>query len=385
MLRVYRFRLYPTRLQEESFWHTLDLLRGIYNAGLEERRDAWRKQGVSVTRAMQEKALTEIKHTCPAYAGVHTHLLQDVTTRLDRAFQAFFRRVKAGQTPGFPRFKGRDRYHTFTFKDAGRGNGAAFVAGGKRLRLAGIGNVKVKIHREMEGTLKTVGVTLDSDGHWYALVTRDVAPKPLPATGVETGIDVGLKAFLATSEGELVPNPRPLATARIRVERAQRKVSRRTKGSGRRRKARTLLARAHAHVRNVRRDFHHKTARGLVNRYDRIAVEDLNIKGLARGMIAKSVHDAAWGQFVTILANKAEESGRDLIRVDPRGTTQRCSGCDATVPKDLSVRVHDCPHCGLVLDRDVNAARNILRLGRSLRGAAPVGDGADPRSPLLVR
>lgn len=384
MLRVYRFRLYPTATQEAALGHTLGLLRAVYNAALEERCEAYRKQGVSITKAMQEKAITEIKHDCPAYATVHTHLLQDVIARLDRAFQAFFRRCKNGEKPGFPRFKGRDRYMTFTFKDAGKGNGAAFVAGGKRIRLSGIGNVKVKVHREMEGALKTIGVTRDGDGYWYALVTRDVPPTPLPATGQEAGLDVGLYSFVATSNGDTVANPRPLETARIRVERAQRKVSRRRKGSVRRRKARQELARAHAHIRNVRKDFHHKTTRDLVRRYDWIAVEDLNVKGLAGGMLARSIHDAGWAQFLGILIAKAEEAAREVIRVNPAGTSQQCSTCGATVPKDLSVRVHRCQHCGYVADRDVNAAQNILRLGRSLRGAAPVGDGADPRSLYLA-
>lgn len=378
VLRVYKFRLYPTAAQERALGHTLDLLRAVYNAALEERREAYRKQGVSITKAAQEKSLTEIKRDCPAYASVHTHLLQDVTTRLDRAFRGFFRRVKAGQAPGFPRFKARDRYNTFTFKDAGRGNGAAFVAGGKRVRLTGIGNVKVKVHREMEGALKTLGVTRDGCGHWYAIVTREVDPKPLPPTEREVGIDVGLATFAATSDGEMIANPRPLETARLRVERAQRRVSRRAKGSRRRRKARVLLAKAHAYVRDARRDFHHKTARSLVERHDRIVVEDLNVKGLARGMLAKSVHDAGWGQFLTILATKAEDAGREVVRVNPSGTSQQCSACGATVAKSLAVRVHRCP-CGYTDDRDVNAARNILRLGQSLRGVAPTEHRGEPR------
>jgi len=384
VIRVYRFRLYPTRAQEAALGNTLTRLRWLYNAALEERREAYRRQGVSITKAMQERALTAIKRELPDYAPLHTHLLQDVITRLDRAFQAFFRRVKAGHAPGFPRFKARDRFSTFTFKDAGKGNGAAVVAGGKRLRLHGIGNVKMKAHREMEGALKTIGVTLDSDGHWYALLTREGLPKPLPPTGRGVGIDVGLASFLATSDGDLVANPRPLEAARQKVVRAQRAVSRKRRGSRRRRKAVARLAKHHARVRNTRKDFHHKTARALVRRYDAISVEDLNIKGLARGMLARPIHDAAWAQFTTILSAKAEEAGRTLVRVDPRGTSQRCSGCDAEVPKDLSVRVHRCPHCGLTMGRDVNAARNIHRLGQSLRGGTPVGAPDDPRSPYLA-
>jgi putative transposase len=228
----------------------------------------------------------------------------------------------------------------------------------------------------MEGALKTIGVTLDGDGPWYALISREVPAKPLPATGRSVGIDVGLTTFAALSNGELVANPRPLKTARIAVERALRKVSRRKRGSRRRGKARRLLAKTHAHVRNIRKDFHHKTARAIVQTYDRVAVEDLNVKGLARGMLARSVHDAGWSRFVVILTNKAEEAGREVKRVDPNGTSQDCSACGERVPKTLDVRVHRCP-CGYSMDRDVNAARTIhdrafavTGPGRGLRGGA---------------
>lgn len=360
MIRVDKFRLYPSHAQEKELLRTLDALRYFYNACLQERRAGY-AASVRITKASQERAITTIKNdaACTDYAGIHTHLLQDAVARIDRAFDGFFRRVKAGQTPGYPRFKSRERYNTFTFKDAGRGNGAAFVAGNKRLRIHGVGNVKVKVHRPMEGALKTIGVTRDGCGHWYAIATREVATKPLPASDAEVGIDVGILTFAALSDGEMIANPRPLATARIALERAQRVVSRRKRNSKRRRKARRVLAGHHARVCNVRRDFHHQTARSIVRKYGRIAVEELNVKGLAGGMLAKHVNDAAWGQFVTILSEKAAETARTLVRVDPRGTSQKCSECGEVVLKDLGVRVHHCPHCGLALDRDINAARNI--------------------------
>lgn len=352
-------------------------LRFFYNACLQERRAGY-KAGVKVDRWTQNRAVTVVKNDpeCSEYAGIHTHLLYDMTARVSHAFDDFFRRVKAGQTPGYPRFKGRDRFDTFAYPDAGRGRGASVVAGGARVRLHGIGNVKMKAHRPMEGVLKTIGVTRDKCGHWYALITREVPTKPLPATGESVGIDVGLTTFAALSDGTMVANPRPMKAARIAVERAQRKVSRRKRGSKRRAKARVLLAKRHAHVANVRRDFHHKTARAIVQKYDRIAVEDLNVKGLARGMLAKSVNDAGWSQFVGFLTSKAEEAGRELVRVDPNGTSQECSACGERVPKALGVRVHRCP-CGYTADRDVNAARNIhdrafavTRPGCGLRGGA---------------
>jgi len=394
VLRVYRYRLYPTAAQASAIRETLERLRVLYNAALQERRDAFRKQGVSIKRSEQEKSLTEIKRNESEYASLHTHLLQDAITRLDRAFDAFFRRVKAGQKPGYPRFKARGRYRSFVFKDAVHGNGAKLVAGDKRLRLTGIGKVKIKLHRAIEGRIKTIGVTLDGDGRFYANITCDEVPaRRIERTGQSVGIDVGLSSFVATDTGETIENPRPLATAQRELARAQRKVSRRKRGSNRRRKAVALLARKHANVRNARKDFHHKTALSLIKRYDTIAVENLDIRGLARGMLSRSVHDAAWGSFLTILRAKAESAGREVIAVDPRGSSQQCSE-------------HRCPHCGLVLDRDVNAARNILarallptapreaqagarpsgRRGASTHAQTPavVSPPVDPRSPHLA-
>lgn len=369
MLQVYRYRLYPTAAQASAIRETLERLRVLYNAALQERRDAYRKQGVSVTRAQQEKLLTEIKRNESEYTNLHTHLMQDAVTRLDRAFQAFFRRVKARQKPGYPRFKGRGRYRSFSFKDAIHGNGAKLVSGNKRLRISGVGNVKIKLHRPIEGRIKTIGITLDGDGHFYAAFTCDNVPtRELERTGKTAGIDVGISSFLATSDGDTVANPRCLETSQRAVARTQRKVSRRKRGSNRRRKAVALLARKHANVRNARKDFHHKTALMLVRRYDRVAVEELNIQGMARGMLSRAVLDAAWGSFLEILRVKAESAGREVIEVDARGTSQECSQCGEIVRKDLRVRTHECPHCGLVLDRDVNAARNIL--GRSAVAAA---------------
>lgn len=364
VVRAYYYRLYPTAAQVRTLGRMMELLRVIYNAALQERRDAYRLQHISITKREQEKSLTEIKRDCPEYKAVHTHLLQDATTRLDRAFGSFFRRIKEGKKPGFPRFKGIGRYRTFMFKDAAHGNGARFVAGGKRIEFSGIGKVKVKIHRPWEGRIKQIGVTLDGDGHWYAIVVCDDVPeKILPKTGETVGVDVGIADFLVTSDGDHVPNPRPLEVAKISVERAQRKVSRRKRGGTNRRKAVALLSKQHAHVRNVRKDFHHKEAVKLVRRYDAIAIEDLNILGLARGWLAKQVHDVAWGGFANITAYKAESAGRELVRVDPRGTTQECSGtlpdgsrCPAIVPKTLKERRHTCSLCGLDIDRDENAA-----------------------------
>jgi putative transposase len=385
MVRVYRYRLNPTRAQDAALRETLERLRELYNAALQHRRDAYRKGGVSVSAYAQMSELRGVRDVRPEYALIHTHLLQDVLTRLDRAYRAFFRRVKAGETPGFPRFKGRGRYRTFTFKDAKNHNGVRLLAGGKRVKLAGIGNVKVKLHRPVEGHVKQASVSLDGDGHWYiAFACDDVPAKALPVTGRSVGIDVGITTFAALSDGTMVDNPRPFETAQRELATAQRRVSRRKRGSKRRRKAVVLLAKQHARVGRVRKDFHHKTALDIVQRFDSIAVEDLNVKGLAQMRLAKQVHDAGWAQFTTILEAKAESAGREFYRVDPRGTSQECSGCGMRVPKGLHVRVHSCPNCGVIEDRDVNAAKNVQRRGQRLRGGESRKLPVEPRSPSLA-
>jgi len=381
VIRAYRYRIYPTRAQEARLRETMRLLCELYNAALQERRDAYKKQGRSISEYQQQLELKEVRVVRPEYTGIHVHLLQDAITRLDRAYRAFFRRCKAGETPGFPRFKGRGRYRTFTFRDAINRNGARLVAGGTKVELSCIGKVKVKLHRPIVGTVKQVRVTLAGDGHWYVtFVCDNVRVEHLTATGASVGIDVGVTTFAALSTGETVENPRRYESALQLLKTADRKVTRRKRGSRRRRKAVVLLAKQHDRVRRARLDFHHKAARGIVARFDSVAVENLSIKGLAQMRLAKQVHDAGWAQFIRILAYKAESAGREFIKVEPRGTSQECSGCGATVRKSLSVRVHDCPHCGLVLDRDVNAAKNVQSRGHRDRGGASCKRLVEPRS-----
>jgi len=331
------------------------------------------------------RELSAVREDRPEYASIHTHLLQDAVTRLDRAFRAFFRRCKSGEKPGFPRFKGRDRYRTFTFKDAANNNGVRLAGGGKRVKLAGIGNVKIKLHRPISGRIKQASVTLSGDGHWYvAFICADVPREPLAPTGCSVGIDVGITTFASLSDGSSVGNPRHYETAQRKLSTAQRMVSRRKRGSRRRGKAVRLLAKQHNRVSRSRLDFHHKTAIAIVRRFDSIAVENLNVRGLARMRLAKQVHDAAWAQFAQILESKAESAAREFFRVDPRGTSQECSGCGAVVRKNLSVRIHDCPQCGLVEDRDTNAAINIERRGHRRRGGLSSEQLCEPRSPYLA-
>jgi putative transposase len=319
MRRTFRYRLYPTRTQDSALHAQVDEACRLYNAALDERRSAWRMRGLKLnyyTQSRQLKAIRAAGDCCVANFST----CQDVLRRVDRAFADFFRRLKRGERPGYPRFKPRQRYDSLTWASWGSG---------------------------------------------CALRSND-------------RIDVGLTSFLVTDSGRAVANPRHFRLAERALRRAQRKLARRQKRSRRREQARLHVARLHAHIANQRRDFHHKTANWLATTYGRIAIENLNVRGLAASRLAKSVHDAGWSQFLCILADKAGNAGRQLVAVNPAGTTQRCSACGAHVPKTLADRWHDCPACGLSLSRDQNAARNILQLGERLGWSpqAPTVEGA---------
>ncbi len=363
--KAYKYKLTPTPAQARQLEQTLWRCRTLYNTALEERITAYRRCGVTLTCYQQQAELPDLKAAFPDYAEVNAQVLQDVLTRLDKTYQAFFRRVKAGQTPGFPRYQGRDRYHSFTYKQYG---GGARLDNGF-LVLSKIGRIALRWSRPLAGTPKTVTISREADG-WYAIIScADVPMQPLPLTGKETGIDVGLKVFLISAEGEVVANPRLHRRGEKQLKKAQQRVSRRKKGSKRRGKAKALLGKAHQHVQRQRADFHHKTALALLRHYDTIYLEDLQVANLVRNSrLAKSISDAGWAQFRTILAAKAAYAGRRVIAVPAHYTSQDCSGCGMRVPKSLSVRTHVCASCGLVLNRDENAARNIQWAGQALRG-----------------
>ncbi len=264
--KTYKEKLKPTPAQEHALEAVLWRCRALYNVALEQRITAWERCQVSVTRYQQEAELKDIRAAFPEYAVIHSHVLQDVLARLDKAYQAFFRRVKNGEKPGFPRFQGRNRWHSFTYKEYG--NGAHLDNG--YLVLSKIGRVAVRWSRPLEGTPKTVTISKEADGWYVCCSCAEVPTQPLPETGRETGIDVGLKVFLVTADGEVVENPRHYRGGEKRLAKAQRRVSRRKKGSNRRKKAAVLLAKAHQHVRRRRADHHHKTALALVREYDTI-------------------------------------------------------------------------------------------------------------------
>ena len=375
MFRTYKYRLKPTKTQAATLESWLQVTRELYNAALEERRDAWRKQRKSISRFDQQAQIAEIRRERQDAANVPIVALRGVLRRIELAFQDFFRRCKAGEKLGYPRFKSARRWDSFIFENACDPK----LIDGKRIKIPFLGKIRVSLHRPLEGTPKTLKLKR-SVGKWYVLIgCEDVLAKPLPATGTEVGIDLGLTHFVATSDGELFDNPRPLRTARLVLERAQRRVSRRKKGSNRRRKAVALLAKHHARVANIRREHHIRVARSLVARYDVVHVEKLNIDGLVKSALSKHIYDAGWSSFRHWLDCKAEEAGRRVIEKDPRGTSQMCSACGAVEKKTLAVRVHRCGGCGFVENRDVNAAINILRAGPARRPEAPACRG--PRRP----
>src|SRR5438874_526304 len=265
-------------------------------------------------------------------------LCSDVLPRLEKAFKAFFQRIQRGQKPGFPRFKSSRRYARITFPSHGDGN--KLLTSGHWF-VQGVGNIKVKLHRPWHGKIKTVSVKRECE-HWYVCFAVETSVQPLPETKAAVGIDLGLSSFATRSDDAEIENPRLYRQAQKKLRRAQRRVARRKKGSKRRRKAVVFLRKIHQHIFNQRNDHHHKLARMLVQQFGKIFVEDLNIQGLSRGMLSKAVQDASWASFLAKLAYQAEEAGRQLVKVDPRGTSpQRCP-CGARVPKKLSDREHVC-------------------------------------------
>jgi putative transposase len=282
-----------------------------------------------------------------------------VLARLDKTYQALFRRVQCGEKAGFPRYKGRNRYRSFPFKEYG--NGARLDNG--ILILATIGGIRVHWSRQIEGTPKTITISKEADGWYVAISCADVPVQLLPCAGQSTGIDMGLESFTTLANGQHIFSPCYYRKAEAYLRRRQRRAARRKKGSKRRRKAVALLAKAHQHVHYQRRDFHHKTALALVRQYDTIYHEDLRVRNMVQNHhLAKSISDAGWSAFLAILTFKAANAGKRVQAVHPAFTSQACSGCGVLVQKGLSVRWHLCPDCGTSLHRDHNAAVNILQL-----------------------
>jgi putative transposase len=375
--QAYKYRLYPTRKQEQKLFWTLARCRELYNAALSERRDAYQYTGKSISYYEQKRDLPEIKAEIrEEYQEIHSQVLQDVLLRLEKAFKAFFRRVKQGEEPGFPRFQGRNRYDSFTYPQAGFS-----LTQDCRVCLSKIGSIKVKWHRPFQGTIKTATIKHEA-GRWYIIFACECGtPEPLPVVESEVGIDLGVTHFAVLSNGTFIESPNYYRKAQAVLKRKQCALSRKKVSSHRKEKARKAVAHAHRKVANQRRDFHHKQAQKLVKEHQVIVFEDLQLTNLvrrpkakqdetteqyvpngaaAKGGLNKSMLDAGLGQFVQILTRKAACAGRTVAKINPKKTSQICSACGQQGPhKDLDERVHICPFCGVVLDRDENAALNI--------------------------
>jgi putative transposase len=366
--RTYKYRLYPNRKQRDVLASTLEVCRQLYNDALQGRRDAWKTCRTPVTFNLQSAQLPACKEADAALGNVYSQVLQDVLHRVDKTYKAFFRRGR-----GFPRFKGKGWFDSFTYPQLG------FGASGSQLSLSKIGNVKIKLHRPIAGAVKTLTIK-NENGKWYACFCCIVDIEPLPESSDAVGIDIGLESFAVTSAAEIIDNPGWFRAAQKGLRRQQRHASRCVKRSSGWRKACKLVAKLHRYVFHQRNDFQHKLSREFVNHYGFIAVEDLNVKGLAGGMLAKSVHDAAWSSFIAKLSYKAESADRLLVKVDARRTSQQCP-CGAPVAKKLWDRKHRCTVCGLNTTRDHASALEILRRGLRLRTTMPAIAGMVLEAP----
>jgi putative transposase len=332
------------------------------------RKTAWEERQESVGLYDTNTLLPGWKAHRPDLKQVYSQILQDVQNRVHLAFDAFFRRVKRGETPGYPRFKGRGQYDSFTFKQAGFG----FKVDGSWLDLSKIGRVPMIDHRPIAGTIKTLTIRRTRTDKWFASFSVAVEPEPLPETQRAVGVDVGLTHFATLSTGEQVANLRFFRKDAKALAKAQRRLSKTEQKTSEYAKRRKVVAHIHERIANRRKDFAHKLSRRLVNEFGIIVMEDLNIVWMLKNhSLAKSIADAAWNQLAIYTCYKAASAGRTYMQVDPRGTSQRCSRCGGVVKKDLSVRVHQCPYCGLEIDRDLNAALNILAVGLHSLGANP--------------
>lgn len=384
MKLTYKYRLYPTAQQRAKLQRWLETLRLRYNFALAERRDVYNSEGRGVSVYEQNGKLPDLKRRFPSLKDIHSQVLQDAHFRLDRAFRRF---LKGG---GYPRFKKEGRYRSFTYSQ----NTAFRILGSpavKKIRLSGIGCVRLRYHRPLEGTPKTATVTCYPSGKWYVCISCELPDAPLREenTPFITGFDLGLKNYLTSSDGTVTEPIKALKRSEKKLKREQCRLSRKKKGSRNRYKQRGRVARVHEKISNRRRDFLHKTSRNLVDSHEGFAFEKLRVKNMLKNRpLAKAIADASWSTLVFMMAYKAEKAGKPFVLVEARGTTQQCSGCGSIVSKTLRDRGHACSCCGLVLDRDHNAAINIQRRAGTVQThacgeAASVDEKSHPQAASL--
>jgi putative transposase len=369
MPQVFRYRLKPTKKQVAILNRQLDLCRWTYNQTLALRKNAWEDEEKNIGYYESKRYIAIWKQDKPELSEVHSHVLQDVSMRVDLAFQAFFRRIRNGEEPGFPRFKGKNWYDSFTYFETG------FKVKGNVLWLSKIGDIKIWMHRQMEGIIKRLTIRRSATRKWYvSFLVEDVPKTRLPESEKAIGIDVGISNFAAFSDGTFIENQRYLSECEELLSKSQSKKDKFPHKSPERRKAAKKVSHIYERLGNLRDNFAQQLSHQIVNDYGTICLEDIDIKNLIekKPYMAKNVLDASWNRFRTYVMYKAANAGRKVVLVNPAYTSQMCSGCGTIVKKGLSERFHNCTKCGLVMDRDLNASKNILRLGlQSLVGIQP--------------
>lgn len=358
MIRTYEYKLKPTRKQNDLLWKFLKGTRYVYNAGLEELNDYYKKTGSYMTYFTQDRL-----HDKKRWPELPAVLVDTSLQRLHNTFKLFFNAKKAGRKVGHPRFKSWRSWVSFEFRDATQHIEGNEFKGGHQL-----GRIKIKrMDRPLAGEFVKARIVQRPSG-WYLQCVTELPDDVLPPLDKAVGLDVGIKHLVADSDGNVVENPNNLKKSLSKLRRLQRALARKTLGSVRRKKAARRVARLHEHIHNQRKDTLHKISRKYVNENGTIVVEDLNIRGMVRNhCLARSISDSSWGMLIGQIAYKAESADRRFVQINPRYTSQKCSKCGEYVEKSLSVRTHVCPSCGLVEDRDINAAKNILRAGLALQ------------------
>lgn len=362
LLKAFKYRLYPTEKEKQAINETIETCRRLYNRELELKITKYKEEKQPIGRKELQLYVKAQRLENTYMKAVYVQVLHEVGIRMMEAYNNFFRRVKSGkEKQGFPKFKGRQHYNSFCYTQGG------FKVTNDILHLSMIGDIKINLHRPIEGKIKTCTITWKS-GKYFVCFSCEVEPNILPSTGKQIGIDVGLIDSVITSDGDFYPKIEVYRKSEKKLKYLQRMVSRRKKGSNRRKKAVALLAKLHEKIANQRRDIIHNTAKEIIKNYDLIAHEDLNIKGMVKNHhLAKSINDAGWFKLFECLEAKANDAGRKVIKVPPEYTSQICSSCGTLVKKDLWQRVHKC-ECGLIMHRDVNAAKNILAIALSSLG-----------------
>jgi len=388
VVKTFKYRLFPSKKTSRLLSKCLEVCRLTYNNILEKKIDLYEKEKKSLSKFDINNILTKQKENDEDLKSVHSQIIQNISKRISLAYENFFRRVKLGlEKPGFPRFKSFRRYHSFTFPQ----NNGSFKIEDNFLKLSKIGNIRINLHRPLIGDMKTCTIKKSKTGKWFATFSTIVENDILPENDLEVGIDLGLKTFAVFSDDSIIKNPRFFIKSEKRLKKTQSRFDKEGKGTLERQRIGKILCKVHEKVDNQRDNFCHKISREVINKYQVICIEDLDIKNMLKEkeylknsddpkdrqqynqekQRHKNIHDVSWNRFSSLLVYKAEEAGRQLIKINPQNTSKMCSACGELVPKELKDRWHICPKCGLKMDRDKNASINILRLGlESLRRQA---------------